>query len=215
MKKLLIAALALLSGYAQAEVADVNIWEPYPGRAADLRDAAQEARSISQKLGIEVYVGLDQRGNLHYGNTADSWETWAKQQAALAESADWQAFVTKYESDPSGKLVESFNIFSPMVAETKAVSVVFSWDVYPGKTDEFLTSAQEAAAIQTKLGASVGMHIDDLGDVHYEVTFDSWGAWARWDTAMANSEEWAAFWTAAGEDPTGELRTVYRVNVVQ
>ena len=214
MKKFFMAALALLSGYAQAEVADVGIWEPYAGRVADLRDVAMEARTISQKLGLEVFIGLDQSNNLHYANTADSWESWAKQQAMLAASAEWQAFIAKFEADPSGKQVNTFHVFSPVVAETKAVSIVYSWDVFQGRTNEFLTSAQEAAAIQTKLGASVGMHIDDLGDVHYEVTFDSWEAWARWDTAMANSEEWGTFWSATNEDPSGELVKVYRVNVV-
>jgi hypothetical protein len=214
MKKLIIGIALLVGTAAQAEVADVGLWEAYPGRGAELMAVAQEARAIQAKLGMDIYIGVDQRGLLHFAAGADTWENWGKAQAALAQHAEMQALIEKFQADPPARQVESFHVFTPMAAEVRGVSVVYSWDVLPGRTQDFLESAQQAAAIQSKLGASVGMHIDDLGDVHYEVTFDSWAAWGRYDAALAASEEWNAFFSDAMENPTGTLVKVYRVDAV-
>ena len=119
MKKLMIAALLLLTGYAQAEVADVNIWEPYPGRSAELIGVAQEARTILLEVGLDIFVGVDQWGNLHFASGSDTWESWGELQAKAAADEKWQAFVEKYQADPSGKLVHSFHINTPIAADAK------------------------------------------------------------------------------------------------
>lgn len=210
--RLWLASALLGIGYVRAEVADVAIWEPYPGRSAELFATAQEGRAILSELGFGIFVGVDQWGNLHFASGADTWEEWGKLQTKGAQSAEWQAFVQSFLSDPSAKQVGSFHIDSPLSAESRGVSIVYSWDVQPGKTAQFLESAEQAAAIHTKLGASVGIHVDDLGDVHYEMTFDDWAAWGRFSAAQAASEEWNAFFSSVMDSPTGELVRVYRID---
>jgi hypothetical protein len=212
MKKLLIACIAMVSGYATADVGDVRLWDPAPGRAAELYQAATTAKAIHEKLGASVTIATDQDGNMHYANVFDNWESWGKFQAALAVSADWQAFFTSFGMNPPGELVATFFVNNPVVAKANNVSVVFSWDVLPGRTADMVALSQEAAAIHAKLGASAGINIDDIGNVHYELTFDSWEAWGKYTVALQNSKEWAAFIAEASQDPIAELVKVYRLD---
>ncbi len=212
MRKFLLTCIALLTGYATADVGDVTLWDPAAGRTAELYQVALQAKAIQEELGAVVFIGTDQDGHMHYANVLDTWESWGKYQATLATNADWQALVSKFEADPPAEQVATFHVNNPIVAESNNVSMVFSWDVLPGRTPAMVALAQEAVGIHAKLGASAGINIDDLGDVHYEMTFDSWEAWGKFTTAVQNSEEWAAFITRANQDPVAELVKVYRIN---
>jgi hypothetical protein len=75
--------------------------------------------------------------------------------------------------------------------------------------------SEEARKIHERLGASIGINIDELGDVHYEMTFANWEAWGNFQMRVAADEEWNQFWTRANQEPMAELLRVWRINAVQ
>jgi hypothetical protein len=212
MKKFLLTCAVLVSGYATADVGSGTLWDPAAARTDELYQVATQAKAIQEKLGAEVSIATDQDGNMHFFAAFDNWESWGKFQAKLAANADWQALVAKFEADPPAVQGQTFYINTPVVAKPNNVSVVFAWDVQPGRTPDMIANAQEAAGIHAKLGASAGINIDDLGDLYYELTFDSWEAWGKYTTAVQSSEEWAAFIAKVSQDPVAELVKVYRLD---
>ncbi|MAM80448.1 MAG: hypothetical protein CMP89_06805 [Gammaproteobacteria bacterium] len=90
--------------------------------------------------------------------------------------------------------------------------MVFSWDVQQGKTPEFLALCQQSKVIHERLGASVGMNVDELANVHYEMSFESWAAYGEFSQKLAADNEWQKFFTAANAKPTAELVKVWRLS---
>lgn len=207
------ALLLLLSCAAGswADVGVVRIFDPQPGRANDLYAAGAKAEAIQEKLGAIVDVWIDQTGSMHHVMSFANWEAWATFGTALEASNEWTAFIQGFAGNPPGTPDGVIFLNTPVVAVSKPVALVYSWNVMPGKTGAFIANAQEAAAIHQKLGASVGINIDDLGDVHYEMQFDSWAAWAKYTTAIQQSKEWEAFITKANQNPMAELVNVLRL----
>jgi hypothetical protein len=212
LKKLIAIGLMFCAWSTWADVSVVREFAPEPGRAPEMMKAAVEARAIQQKLGASVYIGTDQDGHLQYGVSFPDWAAWAKFDAAMQASPEWAAFWQKYaNTNPASKLVGTVFLDQPLVAKATAVTVVYGFKVKPGRFNDFMKLAQEAAAIQTKLGASPGINVDDLGNVWYETACDSWAAWAAFDAALRKSPEWAAFEAKVDKDPIGELMRVIRI----
>ncbi len=173
---------------------------------------ATEAKAIQEKLGAAVNIYTDQNNHMNYVLAFSDWAAWAKFSAAAAGSKEWTAFVAKLNSGtPSATSVDVLFLDQPLLAKTTPVTVVYKWEIIPGKGAAFMALAKEAAGIQTKLGASPGINVDDLGNVWYETAFDSWAAWAAFDAAMAKSADWAAFLARANKDPSAKLTRVLRL----
>jgi hypothetical protein len=215
MKKTIALLIALCGSVAWADVSVVREWQPEPGRAAEMYQRANEARAIHEALGASVYIASDQNNNMHYVLTFADWGAWAKFTAASQASKEWAAFVAKLNTGtPSATSVNVLFLNQPVVAKATAVTIVYGWKVNPGKGAAFVALAQQAAAIHTKLGASPGINIDDLGNVWYETAFDSWAAWAAFDAASAKSKEWTDFLANANKEPMAELVRVLRLQQV-
>lgn len=213
MKKLIVFLTAMWAFAAWASVSEVREFAPTAGQGAALYKAAGEARAIHQKLGATVYVGTDIiTGNLVYVLTFPDWGAWAAFGTKLMASSDWSAFNAKYDvANPVSTPLPAVYVESPVVAKTLPVSMVFLWKIAPGKSDAFMKLAQEAVGIHTALGASPGINVDDLGNISYELGFDSWASWAKFADASAKSKEWADFLKRANADPSGELVRVVRL----
>lgn len=213
MKKLIVLLLAsVCASGAWADVSVVREWQPAPGRAAEMYAAAVEAQAIHEKLGARVWIGTDQDGLMQYALSFADWAAWAKFNAAVATSKEWAAWTAKYTSTtPAATSVGVAYLDQPLVAKATAVTVVYGWKTNPGRFNDFMKVAQEGAAIQSKLGASSGISIDDLGNVWYESAFDSWAAWAAFDAALRKSPEWTAFIDKVSKDPTAKLFRVIRL----
>ena len=65
-----------------------------------------QASAIHTKDGANVAINLDQKGRLHYVMSFDNWADWGKLQDA--PSAKWTAFMSDFQSDPTGKIVQTF-----------------------------------------------------------------------------------------------------------
>ncbi len=211
MKRLVIGCLAWCATSVFADVAEVRLWDPLPGRGAETMAAAVEAKAIQEKLGAEVQIGNDQHGNMHYSLIFEDWEAWGKFQAAMDDSKEWAEWFQKFAADPPAQPAGVFHVNNPVVAEPNKVSLVYSWDVMPGQGAQMMANAQEAVGLHSKMGASAGINVDQLGNVHYELTFDSWAAWGRFTKAVQASEEWGAFIQRASQEPAAELVQVYMI----
>lgn len=211
MRILIVFLMVVGASAVWADVAVIREFAPETGRAGEMLQTAAQARAIHEKLGASVYVGTDQSGNVHYALSFADWAAWAKFDAAVGKSKEWNDFMQNVGANPPGEMVNVLFLNVPVVPKTTPVTIVYGWDVTPGMTDAFMALAQEAAAIHTKLGASPGISIDDLGNVWYEIGFDSWAAWAAFDAAQQKSAEWEAFFTKAGQVGAGELIRVIRI----
>jgi len=217
MKKLFVflAAMWTFNAWA-ANVSEIRVFKPADGRYMEMMQEGAEARAIQEKLGATVYMGTDQNGNLQYGLTFPDWGAWAAFGAKLRTSKEWAAFIKKVDvANPASTQLQVFYLDTPVVAKTMAVTVVYSWDIdykVPGAFDKFMATSQQAVAIHTRLGGSPGINIDQLGNVHYELAFDSWASWAKFSAALQKDTEWAALIKKANEAPTAELVAVTMID---
>lgn len=215
MKKLVVFLAAMWVSAAWATVSEIREFVPAPGQSVALSKAAVEAQAIHQKLGASVYIGTDLiTGNLVYVLTFADWSAWADFGKKLEASKDWGAFMAKQDvANPNSTQLPAVYIDSLVVAKTLPVSVVYLWKINAGagKSDAFMKLAQEAVAIHTALGASPGVGVDDLGNVGYELTFDSWASWAKFQAASMKSQDWAAFEKKADSQQNAELVRVLRL----
>ncbi len=213
MKRLILFVAAMWAFGVSASVSEVRHWKPEPGRAAEMYQAAAEARAIQERLGASVFIGTDQNGNLIYVLTFPDWGAWAAFGKAMQADKAWAAFIEKFfVANPNSTNFLTAYLDTPVVAKTLPVSAVYSWDILPGKFDAFMAVAQEAVTIHNALGASAGINIDELGNVHYELTFDSWASWAKFGAAVQKSEAYTALVKKANLDPSAELVKVYLID---
>ena len=215
MRKILLLCLGLLGAQAWSDVAQVNIWKPYPGKTAQTYQNAFGAKAIHEKLGATVTIAQDQFLNIHYIVAFKDWVEYGKFFDAMNASEEWQAYWRQISSESSAELTETYTINNPVVAEPNPVSVVFSWDVQDGRTQDFIAICEGAMPIHKRLGASPGINIDSVGNVHYELTFGSWEAWGSYAMKSATDEEWNAYFAKHSENPVASLTKVWRINVME
>ena len=90
---------------------------------------------------------------------------------------------------------------------------VFVWEAYPGRNAEMMAAASTAQPLHEKLGASVGINTDQMGRLHYLMSFDTWADWARFQDA-APSDEVASFFAEFYSNPPAKLVDVFTVTRV-
>jgi hypothetical protein len=210
MKRLILFFVLTFAFAASASVTEVHQWQPQPGKFAAFMKGAEEARAIHEKFGAVVFIGIDQMGLVHYAMTFPDWGAWGEFGDKVSTSKEWADFNTKYDTaDPNGKHVAAMFLDSPVEAKTQPVLAVASWKVQPGKLDSAIATMREFAPVDTKLGASVGIDTDELGNAHYEMTFPNYAAYGKWIVAAQKSPERSALikkWDAA---PQAELVRFY------
>jgi len=214
MKKSLFFLLALFATPIVADVAQVNIWKAHPGRTADMYQSAMTAKAIHEKVGATVTISTDQNMNMYYVTIFDTWEDWGKFGGKMAGNAEWDEYWSAAMANPAAELTGTLHVNNPNPAEVKPVAMIYMWDVDRGKTEQFIAQATEAIPIHNALGASASINIDQLGDVHYEMTFDNWEAWGKFVAAAEQSEDWAKF-QAKYSQPIATLTNVLRLNLMQ
>ena len=213
MKTKLLFLLTLVAGFAFTDVLEVRLWKAIPGNSAQLTQHASEARSIQQKLGGQVVVATDRQGRLHYATAHKNWVEWATFQEKLQTSDEWTDFAQKIGTAPAATLDAHYliNQVAPMLPSK--VYQVYVWEAYPGRRAQLIESASTAQPLHEKLGASVGINVDQMGRVHYLMSFDTWGDWAKFQDA-APTVEVSEFFAKFYSNPPGKLVEVYSVTRV-
>lgn len=214
-RSMIFLAAVMWAATAWSSVSEVREFRAADGRSEEMYKAALEAEAIQTKLGATVFIGTDLvSGNLQYVVTFPDWAAWAAFGTKMQASKEWDAFAAKYfVANPSSTQVgDTVFVDTPVVAKTQPVGLIYSWKIMPGKFDAFMAIAQESVKLHNALGASAGINIDDLNNVHYELTFDSWASWAKFGAALQKSQEWTALLKKANDAPTAELVRVLRID---
>ena len=201
--KLLAGLVLLLPSMAMATVTHVTLWEPLPGKSAQMMTTAAKAVELNKKLGMQAVTAIDTHGRLHFAMAFDDWAQWGEYQAKAAADADMQAFVQGYSTNPSAVQLDSFMLNQPLPSAPGSVYNVFIWEAYEGRSVDMLNKAMEAAAIHQADGVSIAVNVDQLGRLHYVMSFDNWADWGKLQDAP--SAKWTAFMSDFQSDPTGKI----------
>ena len=212
MKKLITVIAVLVCMQVEAEMAVSNIWSAMPGKGAQLLRNGMEAKAIHEEMGAEVSILIDQDNDMHYVMAFSDMVSWGKFVDSLPANEKWQSFWQRAGEEANAEISGTFMLNVPVVAKAQQVHMVFSWDVQQGETPAFLALCQQSREIHEKLGASVGVMVDELADVHYEMSFQSWEAYGTFSEKLATDTEWQEFFGAANEEPVAALTKVWRLN---
>ncbi|MGI9292779.1 MAG: hypothetical protein ACR2PS_02260, partial [Pseudomonadales bacterium] len=88
------------------------------------------------------------------------------------------------------------------------------WESMPGRSQQTLKTAMGAKSIHEKLGASVGVNVDQFGRLHYVTSFDSWEALGKFQSAAQASKEWKDYSSQFSANPSAELVKFYMASQV-
>ncbi len=216
MKTILFAVAMLVAASTNAAVLSVFIWDAPPGGDAALIETAMGAKAIHEKLGADVFIGMDQRGRLHYGlsfdNSAARGAFFDKSQA----SEDFAALMNKAaQADKAATMLVAYNMTVALGSGVGGkVLMVFQYLPNPGRIGDVIAKMGEAKVIHEKLGVSVSVNVDEVGLAHYVINFDNWEAEGKFADSLAGNEEWEAFQASLAEDPSAQLKNVYRVTML-
>ena len=99
--------------FENGQVFSVFVWDPAPGRSAELAQGFEAAANIHESLGarVEGYTeGFGGTDNMHYVMIYDSWSDMAATQERMATSEEWLAFqnATATATEPGATLVQTF-----------------------------------------------------------------------------------------------------------
>ena len=170
---------------------------------------AQEAAKIHTSLGGQVSIASDVEGRMHYVMSAENWTEWAKIGEKLDASEAWQKFGAKLGKESAATREATYMLNSVSAGGAGEVYQVNVWKpAQLGGTQALVATALEAEKIHEKAGADVAVLVDQMGLMHYVVSFDSWAEWAKF--ADTPNPEFQEFMRRAAEDPKGELVKVYR-----
>ena len=139
---LLGVVLLLVSSVATAQVVELNVFKPLPGKGGLSVQYGQEARDIQTELGAQVVVSQDTEGRLLYALVTPNWTEWAAFGDKLGASPEWSAFQAKISAAPSAELEEQY--FLNIVSATDGPINVFQnfvWEPEPGRGNELVAGA--------------------------------------------------------------------------
>jgi len=107
---LLIFALLFIVAPANAEVSDVFIWQPMPGKVSEVVRNGLDIKPLHEKLGARIWIGVDRMNRVHYVASFDNWSDWAKFQDAVQKSKELAEWWEKANMNPVAKLIQNYAI---------------------------------------------------------------------------------------------------------
>ena len=212
MKKILITLALTLPTLALAQVTQVTLWEPLPGKTSEMMATAAKGVALSKKLGLQTGLALDTHGRLHYITSFKDWMSWGEFQNKAASDPEMQSFIADYTKNPSATQLKSFMLDEPLPGVPGSVYQVFVWEPYNGRSAELFRKATEASKIHAKSGAEVAINMDQLGRMHYVMSFDSWSQWGKFQDNPSTA--WTTFWASFQDNPPGKVIETYMANQI-
>ena len=202
-----------------AEILEIYTWKPYPGKAEQLVQDMNEAAKIHSELGITVTISalsLGTTGDVDYVMSYEDLESWGSLKDATLKSTEWNAFLGKTRSNPSGELVDSFSMSnhdllnrSNPFSEPGQVVAFFRWEPAPGAAGSEALRQGFAAAkvIHESLGARVETYQimngrDGVRDMMYIMIYNNYSHMASVNEQMLTNSEWIAFQQEANSQPS-------------
>ena len=220
MKSFICSLIVFILGQnSYAEILEIYTWKPYPGKAEQLVQDMNEAAKIHSELGITVTISalsLGTTGDVDYVMSYEDLESWGSLKDATLKSTEWNAFLGKTRSNPSGELVDSFSMSnhdllnrSNPFSEPGQVVAFFRWEPAPGAAgSEALRQGFTAAkVIHESLGARVETYQimngrDGVRDMMYIMIYNNYSHMASVNEQMLTNSEWIAFQQEANSQPS-------------
>jgi hypothetical protein len=216
--RIITFALAMLVAVStHAAVSSVFVWDTPPGGDPAMLETAMKAKAIHEKMGATVFVGMDQKGRMHYGMSFENGAARGKVFDQTPANAEFTALLAEAaQRDRAATLQKVYNMNVALGGGGTGgkVIMVFQYEPNAGRIGDVIAKMAEAKAIQDKLGASVSVNVDELGWAHYVLNFANWEAQGKFADALATNEAWQAFQASLAEDPLAELKNVYRVTAL-
>jgi len=193
-----------------------------PGRQDEAVAQAQEAIKLFERLGADEVAYRLGGGGTQNGSTSFKFE--APSQAAMGELLDRMMADSEYQSlmarittgDAPSELGEiiGFNVLDAgLPAGTPGrVGTLVAWQPAPGRAEEAIGLAVDAAKALLRLGASrsrivqrtTGQHLPAFASV---TESESFAAQGRWREALATDDEWQGIaGRLAGADAPGTFQ---------
>ena len=220
LKFILLGLLLNTSFLVKSEVAEVFSWKANPGKTAEMIENMAEAAGIQRALGAHVTINqldVGSQQQVDYVIRFDSLEEWGASRDKLQASEEWNSFLARIGSDPSGTLELSFAAAN-LDPNTKSSSFpnsgvygVWVWEVANGRLPEVLENFAKAKVIHEKLGARVEYYSEGLGlsnTLHYVGLFDTWSDMASFLSNAALSQELQAFQDSVDPDSATLVRQI-------
>ncbi len=220
MKSFICSLIVFIFGQnSYAEILEIYTWKPYPGKAEQLVQDMNEAAKIHSELGITVTISalsLGTTGDVDYVMSYEDLESWGSLKDASLKSTEWNAFLAKTRSNPSGELVDSFSMSnhdllnrSNPFSEPGQVVAFFRWEPAPGAAGSEALRQGFAAAkvIHESLGARVETYQimngrDGVRDMMYIMIYNNYSHMASVNEQMLTNSEWIAFQQEANSQPS-------------
>lgn len=211
MMRVLITSLLLCSSLVAAQVLEVNIWQPMPGLAEKTVQYGKEAEGIVNELGGNAMVAQDRNGNLHFVTSHKNWAEWAAFQNKRTGSKAWTSFLSKISDKPSATLLKNYLLNTPAPGKDGAVYQVYIWQPELGRGADLFQAGMKAKAIHEKEGVAVTIHADQMQNMHYVMSYESWEDWAKFQDSP--HPEFQAFMQELSKNPSGRMIEVYTASV--
>ncbi len=97
------------------------------------------------------------------------------------------------------------------------VMEVFIWEPLAGVANsgpQLFENGLKAKAVQEKHGAQISVARDQMGRMHFALTYDSYAAMVKFYNALQKDEANAAFWKDANAKPVADMVASYLLDVV-
>ena len=216
MKTITFALAMLLAASTQSAVLSVFVWDAPPGGDAALIETAMAAKAIHEKLGADVFIGMDQRGRMHYGINAENAAARGALFDKIQASEEFAALMNNAsQSDKAGAMIMAYNMNVALGGGVGGKVVhAFQYQPNQGRIGDVIAKMAEAKAIHEKLGVSVSVLVDEVGRASYVINFDSWEAQGKFQDSLDGNEAWQAFQASLATDPSAQLIDVFRVTML-
>ncbi|MFP6815525.1 MAG: hypothetical protein VB949_07650 [Pseudomonadales bacterium] len=111
MKTITFVLAMLVAAWTHAAVLSVFVWDAPPGGDATMIETAMAAKAIHEKLGADVFIGLDQKGRMHYGIGAENSAARGAVFDKIQASEDFTALMSKAsQGDKPATMLTAYNM---------------------------------------------------------------------------------------------------------
>ena len=174
------------------------------------------AKAIHEKLGADVFIGMDQRGRMHYGINAENSAARGALFDKIQASEEFAALMNNAsQSDKAATMIMAYNMNVALGGGVGGKVVhAFQYQPNQGRIGDVIAKMAEAKAIHEKLGVSVSVLVDEVGRASYVINFDSWEAQGKFQDSLDGNEAWQAFQASLAADPSAQLIDVFRVTML-
>ena len=138
------------------------VWNAPPGGDAVMIETAMAAKAIHEKMGANVFIGMDQRGRMHYGVSFENSAARGAFFDKIQTNEEFQALMDKAsQGAKAATMKKAYNMTVAMGSggTDGKVIMVFQYEPDPGRVGDGLAKRAEANASHDKRGAELDAEV--------------------------------------------------------